>query len=251
MSEGDEIREGAVGVVEATVTHRRSVLCVEDSRMFSDLLGVALGLQEDLAVAGQVGDVAAALDLLARSPVDVVVMDCGLPGTDGVEGVRLVKHASPSTRVVLLTAYPTLEVLVRAASAGADAFLAKDSSLEEILAAIRSRTHDLEIGGGTLDALRLRVRGEGRSEGRAWDPHLTERERDVLALLAEGLDPQTIAGQLGITVHTSRSYVRNVLAKLGAHSQLEAVIVAARSGIVRGLCTCDQERDDIVDLRAG
>ena len=219
----------------------RRVLCVGDGRMFGELLEVALSHEPDIELVDHVFDVAGALDALRTEEIAVVVIEHGLPAVDGVDGVRRVKHASPGTRVVLIAASPALELLVRSAAAGADGFLARDSSLREILDAIRSDVAGIEIGNGTLDALRQRVQPEGRVDGRRWNPHLTDRERDVLALLSEGLDPQTIAIHLGITVHTSRSYVRNLLAKLGAHTQLEAVITAARCGMVTGLCCCDAE----------
>lgn len=218
--------------------------------MFSELLTLALALEPDLEVVGSTSDMAEVAEELGAEGVDVVVMESEVRGGDGVERVRSVKAMSPGTKVLLVCESPTLEVLVRAAAAGADGFLARDSSLGEIMAAVRSDAEGLQIRGDTLEALRLRVSAEGEADGRSWDPRLTHRERDVLALLAEGLDPQTIAAQLGVTVHTSRSYVRNVLAKLGAHSQLEAVIIAARCGIVHGLCTCEHRRAT-TERRAG
>lgn len=226
------------------------VLCVEDSKTFSELLGIVLEHEPDIESVSHAADVPDAVDVVTAQEVDVVLMDYGLPGADGIEGMRRVKRIRPAVRTILLTGYPTLELLVWAASAGADGFLAKDASLDEILGAIRSDSVGLELGQGTLEAVRQRVRSEGHVHARRWDPHLTERERDVLALLAEGLDPQRIALHLGITAHTSRSYVRNVLAKLGVHSQLEAVITAARAGLVTGLCDCDRRNPD-PDLQAG
>lgn len=219
------------------------VLCVDDSRTFRELLEVALGVEPDIEPVGYAFDVEGAVRFLTHTSADVVLMDYDMPGADGIEGVRRIKHSFPGTRVIVLTGYAALDVLVRAASAGADGFLAKDSPLRELVDAIRNPSDGLELGSGAMAAVRERVGDRGRLDGRRWDPRLTERERDVLGLLAEGLDPQSIARHLGITVHTSRGYVRNVLGKLGAHSQLEAVITAARAGIITGLCDCCNDDD--------
>jgi DNA-binding NarL/FixJ family response regulator len=213
-----------------------TVLCVEDQRTLLDALRSAVSAQPGLACVGTAETVAAALDLLDLHRPDVVLMDVDLPGPDGIVGTRLVKRAHPSTRVVVLTGGESAEALVRAAAAGADAFLSKASSLTEILAALRVvETGGIHLDKATLDVVRERVAIEARVEGRLWDPGLTEREREVLALLAHGVDPKGIARQLGITLHTTRSYIRNVLTKLRAHSQLEAVVVAARAGMLRGV----------------
>lgn len=204
------------------------------------MLSFVLEHEPDLECVGQASDVAEAMDVLAATGVDVVLMDHDLPGLDGIEGIRRVKRLHPEIRTLIIVACPALDLLVRAASAGADGLMAKDSSLDDLLASIRCDTGDLELSPDTMEAVRQRVQSGGWVDGHRWDPHLTERERDVLALLGSGLDPQSIARHLRITVHTSRSYVRNVLSKLGAHTQLEAVIMAARAGIISGLCDCDQ-----------
>ena len=216
-----------------TATEPIRVLCIEDQRAFNDAMRIALSTEDDVVCLGSVVSVADGLEVLAREHVDVVLMDVDLPDVDGIEGTRRVKAASPETSVVVLTALAELEVFVRAVAAGADAFLAKDSPFEAILAAVRNSTPDgMQIDDHTIDALRTRIRDRVTVDGRVWAPELTDREREVLALLTAGLDPQTIARQLGIRVHTCRGYVRNVLMKLGAHSQLEAVAVARQVGLV-------------------
>lgn len=212
----------------------RRVVCIDRSRCFAELFAVAIGLEADLECVGIADSVATAIELLSEEQVDVVLLDADRRGLDGTEGVRRIKRNLDDLRVVVMTSEPTLDLVVRAASAGADDFVAKDAPLSEILRAIRSTHEGIELDDATLATLRRRISAEGQLHGHAWDPRLTERERDVLGLLAEGMDPQTIARHLGITVHTSRGYVRNVLAKLGAHSQLEAVVIATRAGIVHG-----------------
>jgi DNA-binding NarL/FixJ family response regulator len=209
------------------------VLCIDDQRAFKDALQLALSTEDGVACEHTAGTVDEALDSLREHEVDVVLMDLDLPETDGVEGTRRVKAAHPDVRVVVLTAMADLDTFVRVMAAGADGFVAKDSSLEVVLAAVRSSDEaNLVLDDETLRSLRERVLPAGKAGRWSWTPDLTDREREVLALLAAGIDPQTIARQLGIRVHTCRGYVRNVLMKLGAHSQLEAVAVARRHGFL-------------------
>lgn len=226
------------------------VLCIDDSRTFRELIEVVLDREPEMTCAGQASDVTAAVELLDHGGVDadVVIMDTGLAGPDGIEGIRRIKRLRPGIRVVVLASRPDLDLLVRSASVGADAFLAKDCSLSELLDALRRNAGRLELDSATIDAVRQSIQDEGHVGGLTWDPRLTDREKDVLGLMAEGLDPQSIARHLQITVHTSRSYVRNVLTKLGAHTQLEAVITAAKAGMVTGLCNCGhtERRSDMV-----
>ncbi|HVM53682.1 MAG TPA: response regulator transcription factor [Acidimicrobiales bacterium] len=211
------------------------VLCIEDQRSFNEAMKIALSVEDDIECVASVETVAEGLALLDQDGADVVLMDIDLPDVDGIEGTRRVKALRPETSVVVLTGLADLDMFVRAVAAGADGFLAKDTPFESILAAIRHRSADgMQIDDHTISSLRTRVQNEGALEGRAWAPELTDREREVLALLGAGLDPQTIARQLGIRIHTCRGYVRNVLMKLGAHSQLEAVAVARQAGLLEG-----------------
>lgn len=211
-----------------------ALLCVDDQRTFLDALRIAITADQvgDLSCAGSASSVAEALEIMADTQVDVVLMDFDLPDVDGIEGTRRVKAQFPDARVVILTALSDLDVYLRAVAAHADGFLAKDTPIEELIALVRTTTGELTLDEATLRALRARVGDEGAISGRRWRPDLTEREKEVLALLAAGIDATNIARQLGITVHTCRSYVRNVLSKLGAHSQLEAVAVAHQAGLL-------------------
>lgn len=215
-------------------------LCVDDQRTFREALEAALAADDggDLRCVGTAESVAEALDHLEGTTVDVVLIDYELPDMHGIEGTRLIKSRHPDVRVLILTAHTDLDVFLRAMAAGADGFLDKNAPLHELFALIRSDTHGLTLDEATLESLRSRFGNEGFLSGRSWHPDLTRREMEVLALLAAGVDQTNIAKQLGVTVHTSRSYVRNLLNKLGAHSQLEAVAVAHRAGLL------SDERDD-------
>lgn len=212
------------------------VLVVEDQRALSDALHIAIDAQPDLRCVGVAASVEDAIRLTADSHPDVVLMDIHLPGTDGIEGTRRIKASAPATRVLILTADNAPHLFGDATDAGADGFLAKDSSLPDILAAIRAPAdRKINVEGATLAAL---LRGRRHEEpppqpGRRsnW-ARLTEREREVLGLMGEGLDPGTIAERLAMSPHTSRGHVKSVMVKLNAHSQLEAVIVAIRTGLL-------------------
>ncbi|MEU3790885.1 response regulator transcription factor [Streptomyces fructofermentans] len=203
------------------------VLVVEDQRALADALAIAIAAQPDLECGDAVGTVDEALREAARRPPAVVLMDIHLPGRDGIEGTRLLKAVLPAARVVVLTADATPDQLRRAVAAGASAFLAKHSAFGDILTAIRTTAHGkLLVEGSALAA--GPARGTGDRCG------LTRREREVLALLAQGHGLKTIAERLVLSRHTVRGHVKSVLLKLGAHSQLEAVVTAIRLGILPG-----------------
>lgn len=220
-----------------------AVLVVEDQRALATALEFAIGSQPDLECMGAVATVEDALARMAGRAPDVVVMDIGLPGTDGIEGTRQIMRCYPGTRVLILTGTATRQHLAAAAQAGAAGFLGKDSALPDILAAVRdARGGKMVIEGATLADLLADL---GPGGGHAADERarrareadwagLTDRERDVLALMGEGLDARTIAGRLTVSLHTARGHIKKILMKLGAHSQLEAVVIATRSGLLPG-----------------
>lgn len=211
------------------------VLIVDDHLAFAEAVAIAVDLQADLECVGATPTVEEALRLVEDRKPDVVLMDVYLPGVDGIEGTRRIKEASPATRVLILTGYTELDILTQAATAGASGFLPKESSLQEVVDAIRVPVDDkIVVDSSTLAALIERLRDTERASAlQARDAsRLTRRELEVLGLMREGLDPQTIASRLGISVHTCRGHVKSVLLKLGAHSQLEAVVIAAREGLL-------------------
>jgi DNA-binding NarL/FixJ family response regulator len=229
-----------------------AVLVVEDQQALASALEVAIGAQPDLECLGSVGNVDDALEQVARHVPDVVLMDIQLPGSSGIEGTRLIKASHPEVTVLILTADASAIRLAQAAAAGATGFLTKGSSFADILTAIRNPAGGKMVIEGTtlwalIDALRDAepepepepVAGPARptvvpaqaSGGQDW-ARLTAREQEVLALMGEGLDPKAIAEQLVVSLHTARGHVKSVMTKLGAHSQLEAVVVATRSGLL-------------------
>ncbi|MEV5979114.1 response regulator transcription factor [Streptomyces sp. NPDC052114] len=214
------------------------VLVVEDQRAMAGALEIAIGAQPDLVCVGAVGTVEEAVPLVAELGPDVVLMDVHLPGADGIEGTRRIRADHPRTRVLLLTADARPRQLVAAASAGAAGFIAKDSAFPAVLAAIRAPAEGpMYIEQSTLDLVvsALGPLLDGSPPGPRYDDRagLTAREREVLQLMGQGLGPRAIAERLVVSPHTARGHVKRVMAKLGAHSQLEAVVIAARSGLLR------------------
>lgn len=212
------------------------VFVVEDQRALADALEIAIGTQPDMECAGASGTLEEAMRCMETQCPDVVLMDIHLPGTDGITGTELIRTAHPSVRVLILTGDVSAELFDRANAVGAAWFLTKDSALADILAAIRTPAgQEIKVGGGTLMTLLRRPRpGEARAGLAENWAGLTEREHEVLALMGEGLDPRAIAERLVMSPHTARGHVKHIMAKLGVHTQLNAVVVAIRTGVLPG-----------------
>jgi DNA-binding NarL/FixJ family response regulator len=224
-----------------------AVLVVEDQQSFASALEVAIGVQPDLECVGTAGTVDEALTQITRRMPDVVLMNIRLPGTDGIEGTARIRRFYPNVSVLILTAEATPARLAAAAAAGAAGFLAKDTPLPGILAAIKNPTEGKMVVEGTtflelLDNIRhldkayegaaAITQPTGRAARAPEQVGLTAREREVLALMGEGLDPRAIAKRLVVSLHTARGHVKSIMMKLGAHSQLEAVVRATRAGLL-------------------
>ena len=234
MAPSGRVEGSPIATLDADSVRTR-VLIVDDHRAFAEAIAIAIDVQDDLACVGTVATIAAALETAGRVPPDVVLMDVHLPDGDGIEAMERLRAAGSAARVVILTGFTDVDVLARAAAAGASGFLAKESPISAVLEAIRAaESGDLQVEGTTLAAILGRVGsfGAGASAAGAGTPPLTPRERDVLALMGQGLDPHAIAASLGISLHTCRGYQKGIMAKLDAHSQLEAVVVASRRGLI-------------------
>lgn len=218
MAEGQERqRDGGV-----------SVLIVDDHRTFADLLAFALSAEPDLTCVGTANSVQEAEVLVEKLRPDIIVMDVRLGDGDGIAATAQFTARYPELRVVVLTAQKDEALLERSAEAGACCLLPKDGSLTEVLAALRTARR----GGLIVHPALLQTLMASRRRDTAPVPELTTREYQVLCLLSEGMDARTIGRRLDISVHTCRGYVQHLLVKLGAHSQLEAVAIAKRHGLI-------------------
>lgn len=211
-----------------------SLLICDDHKILTDALATVVGLDDELTmVAPPVHTPDEAITIAHEHLPDVVLMDIVFKGggMTGIEATRKIKEASPSTKVVIMTAHHEDRLLVEAVEAGASGFLSKDEAAEEVLAAAKSAAEgEVLIDPATLTRLLAQVARE-REEQRdamALLDDLTDREREILTLLAGGVRNDEIAQKLFISPQTVQTHVRNILGKLRVHSKLEAVAFAVR-----------------------
>ena len=207
------------------------ILVVDDHQMFATSLAHALQSEPDLLVVGQATSIGEAQRLMASAAPDVVLLDHRLPDGDGVARIGDLRRIRPSAKIVVLTATASDRVLVAAMEAGAAGFIAKTQRLDDVIAGVRAAAQGESVVSAKL-LTRLLPRLNRQSTG--GNAELTEREREILDLLARGLSNADIAQQLTISVHTVRNHVANLSAKLGAHSKLEVLAIAVRNGLVDG-----------------
>lgn len=207
------------------------IVVVDDHRTFAELLSFALEAESDLTCVAHAQSVEEGRTVVRRERPDVVLMDLQLPDGDGIDATVQILREDPQVRVLILTAHPNPTEMARAGAAGASGFLAKDGALDEVLTAVRTSSRGSLVLPSSVVA---HFKDQPDDSGRASIPDagLTPRELAVLRLLAEGKDPRAVARELGISLNTCRGYVKAVLAKLGVHSQLEAVVRASRIGLL-------------------
>jgi DNA-binding NarL/FixJ family response regulator len=209
------------------------VIC-DDHKILTDALAMMVERQGDLRlVAPPVHDPERAIELSREHGPDVVLMDLEFKGTatTGIDATRRIKDLSPSTKVVIMTAHDDERLLVDAVEAGASGFLGKDEAADEVLAAVRSAAEGESLIDPSLLARLLHQvtkEREQRREIQAMFAALTEREWEILRMLATGMRNDDIAATLFISPQTVQTHVRNVLGKLQVHSKLEAVALAVK-----------------------
>jgi DNA-binding NarL/FixJ family response regulator len=209
------------------------VLLVDDEELVRSGVRAILGAQEDIEVVGEAADGAVVVPLVATTRPDVVVMDIRMPLVDGIEATRALRRALPEPpRVLVLTTFGDDENVYAALHAGADGFLPKRARPAEIVDAVRvvARGESL-LFPAAVRALAARHVGAraGRAALRA---ELTDREREVLLLMARGRSNTEIAGELHLGLQTVKTHVSSLLRKLGARDRTQAVIAAYESGLV-------------------
>lgn len=207
----------------STMVDSLRVLVIDDHRSYAEALCLAMSLEAGIDSIGHAPDVPTAMRMVLEQRPEVVVIDWQLPEIDGVEGVRRILVADPRVRLVMITGHMNRGLQRLAALAGAAAVLPKETSVAEIVRCVRA------VAAGEVLIDEAELDGDGL-EGSL--PSLTPREAEVLYLLAKGKDTPAIAAALFLSIHTVRGYVKEVLRKLGAHSQLEAVAIARREGLL-------------------
>ncbi|REE99449.1 response regulator [Thermomonospora umbrina] len=210
------------------------VLLVDDERLIRAGLRAIIDAEPDLRVVGEASDGSEVPGEVARLRPDVILMDVRMPKLDGIQATRrILAGAVDPPKVVVVTTFENDEYVYDALRAGASGFLLKRARPEEILQAVRMVAH-----GETLlfpAAIRELAAAHGRSGGgspAAWHDRLTEREADVLKLMAKGRSNAEIAQELFVSPQTVKTHVGNVLAKLQARDRTQAVIFAYETGFI-------------------
>ena len=222
--------EADVIVEQTVVTEPTTVLIVDDHATFAELLAGALNREDDLRCIGFACTIAAGIAPCRSLAPDVVVMDYHLPDGTGLNAAARILEAEPETRIIMLTGDPTAEALEEAAGIGICAFLPKDGSLSIMLETLRhARPGSMVVHPALLVQLAERRRARLNDVP---VPYLTPREMEVLRRMAEGSDVKASSAALGISQNTCRGHVKSILAKLDAHSQLEAVVTARKLGLL-------------------
>ncbi|MGY1661623.1 response regulator transcription factor [Geodermatophilus sp. SYSU D00705] len=206
------------------------VLVVDDHRTFAELLSGALASAGMQAV-GTAHSAAQAVAMAQDLQPDVVVMDIEMPRQDGLAATRRVREVAPRAVVAVVTAHRDPDWVVRAAQAGASAFIPKDGSLAEMIDVLsRVQAGQMLVAPSTFAG--GPTCAPSASPDRVAPPQLTRREQEVLDCLGRGMQVKAIARVLGITLETCRGYVKSLHAKLGVRSQLEAVVKAQQLGLL-------------------
>jgi len=204
------------------------VMLVDDHAMVRRGLATMLKVFDGLQLAGEADSGAAAIKLCGEVLPDVVLMDMVMPGMDGAAATRAIRQQFPQVQVIALTSFKEGELIKKALEAGAIAYLLKDVSADDLVRAIRAAY----AGRTTLSPEAAQALVETANQPPAPGLDLTEREREVLTLMIEGLNNTQIAGRLTVSPSTIKSHVSNILSKLGVASRTEAVTLALRNRIV-------------------
>jgi DNA-binding NarL/FixJ family response regulator len=183
-------------------------------------------------VVGEAGDGDAAIELVARTTPDVVLMDISMPGRTGLEATRSIRASTPNARVVILTVSPDEGDVDDAILAGACGYLLKDADPDAIVAAIRAAAAGESLLSPRIAASLLERWRTGGTISSTGGAALTERELEVLGLMAEGKDNPEIAAELFISLQTVKNHVSNVLAKLEVDNRIQAAVHAVRQRLV-------------------
>ncbi|HMF04651.1 MAG TPA: response regulator transcription factor [Acidimicrobiia bacterium] len=212
------------------------VVIVDDHALFRRGLDLVLSGEPDIKVVGEAADGIEAVHRAEEMAPDVVVMDVRMPRSTGIEAARRIRERLPDTKVIMLTVSDNEEDLYAAVKAGASGYLLKEISIEELADAVRAvaRGHSLispSMASKLLSEFNALVQ-QAEERHRSLLPNLTDRELDVLKLVAKGLSNREISEELYISENTVKNHVRNILEKLHLHSRMEAVVYAMREKLL-------------------
>ncbi|MDA8169182.1 MAG: response regulator transcription factor [Nitrospiraceae bacterium] len=205
------------------------LIIVEDDSLLRENLGILLGGEKDISVAGLFGSAEAALGELADLSPDIMLVDLGLPGMPGVDLIQKAKEIMPRIEILAHTVYEDRQTVFAAIKAGASGYILKGSSPRELVESI----HNLHHGGSPMSPrIARRVIQEFQS-GAAEDLYLlSPREKEILREIESGLTYKEVAGKYSISAHTVHAHIKNIYEKLQAKSRREALISARKKGIL-------------------
>ena len=210
-----------------------SVLLVDDHAMVRQGVKAFLVTQPDLSVVGEAGSGEEAIKLAAQLIPDVILMDLIMPSMDGVEATRRVKQVSPRSQIVVLTSYHEDEHIFPALKAGALSYILKDVSAEELAAAVRKAAAGEAVLHPRVAARVIKELQGRRAEAPNPFTELSERELEVLKLIADGMSNAGMAEKLVLSEKTIKGHVSNILSKLHLVDRTQAAVYAWREGVVR------------------
>lgn len=210
------------------------VMVVDDQQLFRRGIVALLGTESGIEVVGEAGDGIEATSLATSTAPDVVLLDVKMPQRSGTEACRSIKDAVPTTKIVMLTASEEEADLYEAVKAGASGYLLKDSSLEDVADAVRLVADGQSLISPSMAAKLIEEFKQLSQRDRpvTGSLRLTDRELEVLRLVARGLNNRDISKELFISENTVKNHVRNILEKLQLHSRMEAVMYAVREKLL-------------------
>lgn len=210
------------------------VLLADDQALIRTGLRLILSTADDLTVVGEAADGLEAVALASVLGPDVILMDIRMPGLDGIEATRRITAAHPDIRVAMLTTFDRSQLVYDSLVAGASGFLLKDASGDQLVAGVRAVARGEEL---LAPSITRRLVAEFTRPGRDGPPagyaQLTEREAEVLGLVARGLSNAEIAARLFVSIQTVKTHVARMLQKLGLRDRVQAVVLAYEHGLVR------------------
>ncbi len=212
-----------------TQTNPIRVLLVDDHMVVRSGLSTVLSVYDDLKLVGEAGDGEEAIRLCERLQPDVILMDLLMPKMDGVTAIKAIKTRWPQIQIIALTSFKEKEYVEGALKAGANGYLLKDVSAEELVNAVRRAT----AGQPSLSPEAAQVLIQNVNEPVQTHQEMTGRELEILALMVEGLSNNEIAERLIVSQSTVKFHVSNILSKLGVTGRTEAVALALKHHLVK------------------
>ncbi|MFP5225079.1 MAG: response regulator [Actinomycetota bacterium] len=211
------------------------ILVADDHELFRSGLAMMLSSEDGIEVVGEAGDGAEAVRLAVEHVPDVILMDVRMPKRSGIEATQQIREEVPSARILMLTVSDEEADLYDAVKSGATGYLLKDASIDEVLDAIKS----VQAGQSTISpSMASKLMAEfsaitkKQTQKSQPGPKVTDREMEVLQLVAKGMSNREIAKALFISENTVKNHIRNILEKLQLHSRMQAVYYAVREGLI-------------------